>query len=86
MPIPRKAEAMKQLSVPKTCKQLRSFLGMINYYRDMWKSQSEIIALLTKLMSKNVPYIWTNKQQIAFDKIKTIISKDVSLSYPYLSK
>ena len=68
MPIPRKVEAMKHLAVPKTRKQLRSFLGMINYYRDMWKSRSEITAPLTKLTSKNVPYIWTNEQQIAFKK------------------
>jgi len=35
MPIPKKVEAMKHLAVPKTRKQLPSFLGMINYYRDM---------------------------------------------------
>ena len=86
MPIPRKVEAMKHLAIPKTRKQLRSFLGMINYYRDMWKSRSEVIAPLTRLTSKNVPFIWTNIQQIAFDKIKTIISKDVLLSYPDFSK
>ena len=68
MPIPRKVEAMKHLAVPKTRKQLRSFLVMINYYRYMWKSRSEITAPLTKLTSKNVPYIWTNEQQIAFEK------------------
>ena len=52
----------------------------------MWKSRSEVIAPLTKLKSKNVPYIWTNEQQIAFEKIKTIISKEVLLSYPDFSK
>ena len=36
MPIPKKVEAIQDLAVPKTCKQLRQFIGTINFYRDMW--------------------------------------------------
>ena len=36
MPIPKKVEAIQALAVPKTRKQLRQFIGMINFYRDMW--------------------------------------------------
>ena len=36
MPIPKKVEAIQALAVPKTHKQLRQFIGMINFYRDMW--------------------------------------------------
>ena len=35
MPIPMKVEAIQALAVPKICKQLRQFIGMINFYRDM---------------------------------------------------
>ena len=35
MPIPKKVEAIQALAVPKTRKQLRQFIGMINLYRDM---------------------------------------------------
>ena len=38
MPIPKKVEAIQALSVPKTRKKLRQFIGMINFYRDMWKN------------------------------------------------
>ena len=34
---PKKFEAIQALAVPKNCKQLRQFIGMINFYREMWK-------------------------------------------------
>ena len=38
MPIPKKVEVIQALTVPKPRKKLRQFIGMINFYRDMWKS------------------------------------------------
>ena len=61
MPIPKKVEAIQALAVPKTCKQLRQFIGMINFYRGMWKKRSELLAPLTALTSKNVKYEWKNE-------------------------
>ena len=52
MPIPKKVEAIQDLAVPKTRKQLRQFIGMINFYRDMWQKRSELLAPLTALTSK----------------------------------
>ena len=37
MPIPDKVQAIKDITVPTNKKHLRSFIGLINYYRDMWK-------------------------------------------------
>ena len=31
-PLPKKVEALKAIPIPKTCRQLRHFIGMINYY------------------------------------------------------
>ena len=36
-PIPNKFEAIQDLAVPKTYKQLTQFIGMINFYREMCK-------------------------------------------------
>ena len=58
MPIPKKVEAIQALAVPKTRKQLRQFIAMINFYRDVWQKRSEILAPLTALTSKNVKYEW----------------------------
>ena len=54
MYIPKKFEAIQALAVPKTRKQLRQFIDMINFYRDMWQKCSEFLAPLTALTSKNV--------------------------------
>ena len=56
MSIPKKVKAIQDLAVPKTRKQLRQFIGMNNFYCDMWQKRSELLAPLTALTSKNVKY------------------------------
>ena len=47
----KKVEVMNRLEGPKTTRQLKQFLGMINFYRDLWPCCSHIIAPLNKLTS-----------------------------------
>ena len=82
MPLPKKVQAIKNLAVPKTKKQLRSFIGIINYYRDMWVRRSEYLAPLSSLTSKTIKWKWTNKHQVAFENIKCLVSREVLLTYP----
>ena len=51
-PQPEKIRAILALLPPKNVKQVRSFLGMVQFYRDMWEKRSEILAPLTDLVSK----------------------------------
>jgi len=51
-------EAIMRLTPPTTKRQLRRFLGMINYYRDMWRRRSHILAPLTALCSAKAKFIW----------------------------
>ena len=74
-PLPKKIQAIQTLAPPTDKRSLRSFLGMINYYRDMWHKRSEILAPLSALSSKKVPWEWTDVHQKAFNDIKTVISK-----------
>ena len=82
MPIPKKFKAIQALPVPKTRKQLRQFIGMINFYRDMWQKRSELIAPLTALTSKNVKYEWKDDHQKCFEDIKRVIGRELLLCYP----
>ena len=81
MHIPKKVEAIQALAVIKTRKQLRQFIGMIKSYRDIWQNNSELLAPLTALTSKNVKYDWKDKHQKCFDAIKRVIGRELFLAY-----
>ena len=59
MPVPKKVDAIQAIEIPKTKRELRNFIGMVNYYRDIWKKRSHILAPLTKLSSKLTKWEWT---------------------------
>ena len=82
IPIPKKVEAIQALAVPKTRKKLRQFIGMINFYRDMWQNCSELLAPLTALTPKNAKYDWKDEHQKCFEAIKRVIGREVFLGYP----
>ena len=75
-----------RLTPPTTKRQLRRFLGMINYYRDMWRRRSHILAPLTAMCSAKVKFVWHDKEQKAFEEIKAIMSRETLLAYPDFSK
>ena len=81
-PIAKKVEAILAINAPTTKRQLRSFIGIINYYRDMWIRRSEVLAPLTGLTSKTAKWKWTSVEQNAFDTIKRIVSRETLLTYP----
>jgi hypothetical protein len=41
-PLPKKVEAIQRLAPPTNKKELRGFIGLVNYYRDMWKNRSHL--------------------------------------------
>ena len=66
----KKVEAIQKLKVPSCVQQLRGFIGMINYYQDIWPQRSHILASLTALTSAKVKWKWTEVHQTTFDEMK----------------
>ena len=85
-PVQKKVQGIIDIAPPKNIKQLRSFLGAVNYYRDMWIRRSHILEPLTKLLSPKVKYKWSEEAQIAFDNIKKVMSRETLLHYPDFNK
>ena len=77
---------------PTSLKLLRGFVGMVNYYRDMWPHRSEILAPLTaqtgapKKGEKQSPFVWTDAMQNTFDQMKALMAADVLCTYPNHNK
>ena len=58
-PQPKKVQAILRMQVPKTVKQLRGFIGLVNFYRDLWRRRAHYMTPLTKLVSqKKGPIKW----------------------------
>jgi len=85
-PQPKKVEAILKMQAPKNKRQLRRFLGMVNYYRDMWKRRSHILAPLTTLSGKSATWKWTDDCEKAFESIKRTIARETLLNFPDFNK
>ena len=45
-------QSILALTPPKNVEDLRRFLGMVQYYRDLWARRSKMLAPLTSLVGK----------------------------------
>ena len=66
---PKKIEAMLNSPVPKSIKELRSFLGLAGYYRKFMRKFAEKGKPLTDLLKKGA-FMWHNQAQQTFDILK----------------
>lgn len=81
-PQTKKVEAIMLLKEPKNVRQVRSFLGFINYYKQFIPQRSDLLSPLSALTKQNVKFRWSSECQHNLDRVKQILSRQVTLSYP----
>lgn len=79
---PNKIAVMRNFPVPKDLTQLRGFIALTSYYRRFIKGFANIVEPLNRLFKKNTPFIWTQDQQDAFERLKRCLTSPPILAYP----
>ena len=81
-----KIEAVRSFPVPKCVKDVRSFLGLCNYYRRFVEGFAKIASPLNRLTRKNVGFVWSSDCDVAFKELKNRLCSPPILSYPDFEK
>ena len=71
---------------PQDIHQLRSLLGLTNYFRRFVQAYANLVGPLTNLLRKSVSFDWSPACQTAFDGIKHALTTAPVLVMPDYSK
>lgn len=86
-PNPSKIEAVKNFPLPSTQKQIKSFLGLIGYYRRFIRNFAKIVAPMTKCLKKGSKLNTDQPEYVeAFNLCKELLSNAPILAYPDFTK
>ncbi|XP_045769765.1 uncharacterized protein K02A2.6-like [Maniola jurtina] len=70
----KKIEAVVRAPKPSNVSELKSFLGMVNFYSKFIKNISILLAPLYTLLKKGVEWKWSEEQDKAFQDIKVALT------------
>ena len=77
-----KLQAIVQAPPPKNVQELRSFLGLINYYERFIPNSADILHPLNKLLHRNAKWVWSKEWSESFKLAKEkLVSTEVLARY-----
>ena len=79
-----KIQLVLDFPCPTVSKQLKSFLGLVNYFRDFIRNQSTIVRPLHALLTnyqRTKRIVWTSEATSAFNEIKEQVSKCTTIHF-----
>lgn len=83
---PEKVEAIIQIPVPKTQKEVRQFCGTASWYRRFIPNFASRLYPLTNLLKKRQKFVWDEETQAAFEDIRSCLVKAPILTCPDFSQ
>ncbi|XP_031553785.1 uncharacterized protein K02A2.6-like [Actinia tenebrosa] len=78
---PKKTKAIVEMPTPQDVAQLRSFLGMVQYYAKFILDLVTVLAPLRHLLEKNVKWTWSKKEADCFESVKKKLLEDKVLTH-----
>ena len=78
-PLQEKVKAIKKAPSPKNVSELKSYLGLLTYYSKVLLNLGDVLALLYKLLRKDIQWQWTNSEEKPFQASKDLLTSDALL-------
>ncbi len=75
-PTEDKLEAIAKVPAPTTVSELRTFLGLLNFYGKFLPRLSTVLAPLHELLKKECSWMWGPKQSKAFNEAKDLLQSN----------
>jgi hypothetical protein len=83
---PSKVQDVLDWKPPKSVYQVRSFLGLVGYYRRFIPNFSKISKPITELLKKGTKYVWSKECDETFQTLKKLLTTSPVLAQPDISK
>ena len=78
---PVKISGVRDWQSPSSVKDVRSFLGFCNFYRQFIRGFANIAKPLNELTRKDEPWQWRTRHQTAFDTLKQRVTTEPILAH-----
>jgi hypothetical protein len=83
---PGKVKEVLEWKPPTTVSEVRSFLGLVDYYRRFILNFSKIAKPITELLKKGNKYVWSEACDEAFKHLKKLLTTTPVLAQPNTTK
>jgi len=83
---PEKIKAIQEWPIPQNVGDVRSFHGLSSFFKRFLPNFSSLASPLNELVKKHTPFCWTEKHQLAFQRLKTQLTNAPILALPNFSK
>jgi hypothetical protein len=83
---PSKVKEVLNWKSPTTVSEVRSFLGLTDYYRRFILNFSKIAKPVTELLKKENKYVWSDACDEAFKHLKKLLTTSPVLAQPDTTK
>ena len=83
---PSKVQDVLNWKFPKSVHQIRQFLGLAGYYRRFIPDFSKIAQQMTKLLQKDVKFVWSLTCEEAFQALKQFLTTAPVLAHPKIHR
>merc|ERR1712002_666497 len=81
-PMNDRCAAICNMGRPKTPKQVRRFVGAVNYVAGFFPNIQTILKPLHQLTRKKNKFKWTDEHETAFNKIRNLMTNPPVLNMP----